>query len=92
MLHCYCVVIVNLIECKQEMCFWFSFQILHLKYFFSLFVVDIDECVSRPGFCRNGTCENLEGDFRCHCIKGFILSESRDCEGNIVLDFNPFVF
>ena len=55
---------------------------MNLDFVFT--VLDIDECVSRPGFCRNGTCENLEGDFRCHCNPGFILSDSKDCEGNTV--------
>ena len=32
---------------------------------------DVNECVAKP--CRNsGTCENLQGSYRCKCKAGFL--------------------
>lgn len=47
----------------------------------ALFTVDIDECSSQPGLCNNGTCENTDGRYRCHCHPGFRLTTNQDCEG-----------
>ncbi|MEJ1281881.1 hypothetical protein NN561_012832 [Cricetulus griseus] len=33
--------------------------------------VDINECLSLPGTCLPGTCQNLEGSFQCICPPGF---------------------
>ena len=47
-----------------------------------LYTVDMDECRSIPGLCRNGECENVIGSFRCRCPPDFQLSESgRECRG-----------
>ena len=43
-------------------------------------VADMDEC-SSPGMCRNGTCSNIRGSYRCICHAGFTLTESGDCFG-----------
>ena len=33
--------------------------------------LDVNECVTKP--CRNGgTCENLQGSYRCKCKAGFL--------------------
>lgn len=38
--------------------------------------LDVNECVSKP--CRNGgTCENLQGSYRCKCKSGFL---GKHCE------------
>ena len=42
---------------------------------------DIDECSAQPGTCNNGTCENTDGHYRCHCHPGFRLTINQDCEG-----------
>lgn len=36
-----------------------------------LFSADINECVSLPGTCSPGTCQNLDGSFRCICPPGY---------------------
>ena len=46
-----------------------------IKYMFGL-SLDVNECVTRP--CRNGgTCENLQGSYRCKCKAGFL---GKHCE------------
>lgn len=42
---------------------------------------DVDECSRPHAVCRNGTCENLPGSYRCHCDDGFKLSANNDCVG-----------
>lgn len=32
---------------------------------------DVNECVSLPGTCSPGTCQNLDGSFRCICPPGY---------------------
>lgn len=44
--------------------------------------IDMDECTTRPGLCRNGTCVNLIGSYRCDCHTGFALTERGICQGN----------
>ena len=52
------------------------------RVYFSLCVSDVDECVERPGICRNGDCLNLVGSFSCICHRGFRLSSEKDgCVG-----------
>ena len=49
---------------------------------FSLFYfLDINECELQPNLCRNGTCDNRIGSYRCYCAQGFELTHSEDCEG-----------
>ena len=46
-----------------------------IKYMFGL-SLDVNECVTKP--CRNGgTCENLQGSYRCKCKAGFL---GKHCE------------
>ncbi|PIO34910.1 hypothetical protein AB205_0047300 [Aquarana catesbeiana] len=33
--------------------------------------IDINECIAYPGSCAPGTCQNLEGSFRCICPVGY---------------------
>lgn len=43
-----------------------------VQYFFCwFFFTDINECVSLPGTCSPGTCQNLDGSFRCICPPGY---------------------
>lgn len=57
-----------------------------LRFFF---VIDIDECRSEPGICRNGQCTNTIGSFECSCPQGFVLSSNgRECKGRC---FQPFL-
>ncbi|XP_041083035.1 fibrillin-1-like [Polyodon spathula] len=43
--------------------------------------VDLDECSSDPGICKNGQCINTDGSFRCECPFGFSLDYSGiNCE------------
>lgn len=32
---------------------------------------DVNECVRLPGTCSPGTCQNLDGSFRCICPPGY---------------------
>ena len=42
----------------------------------NLFVIDINECESRP--CKNGgTCKNLINDYSCTCALGY---SGKSCE------------
>lgn len=44
-----------------------KFNTFSLVFFFT----DINECVSLPGTCSPGTCQNLDGSFRCICPPGY---------------------
>ena len=47
--------------------------------------VDIDECRADHPVCDRTTstgCTNTDGDYRCHCKRGFLLSTNGHfCEG-----------
>lgn len=43
---------------------------------------DINECVSLPGTCSPGTCQNLEGSFRCICPPGYEV-QNDNCIGKV---------
>uniref|UniRef100_A0A8C3U714 Fibrillin 1 n=1 Tax=Catharus ustulatus TaxID=91951 RepID=A0A8C3U714_CATUS len=45
---------------------------------------DINECVSLPGTCSPGTCQNLEGSFRCICPPGYEV-QNDNCIGKVAL-------
>lgn len=47
---------------------------------FSLFFADINECLLEPGKCAPGTCQNLDGSYRCICPPGYSLQNDK-CEG-----------
>lgn len=54
---------------------------LMLKLFFLFFFSkDTNECVALPGSCSPGTCQNLEGSFRCICPPGYEV-KSENCIG-----------
>lgn len=45
-------------------------------------VPDLNECVAKPGICRNGRCENTVGSYRCKCDQGFIANPTQtECIG-----------
>lgn len=50
---------------------------------------DINECVSLPGTCSPGTCQNLEGSFRCICPPGYEV-QNDNCIGNVASLPPPF--
>lgn len=43
---------------------------------------DINECVIFPGACQPGTCQNLDGSFRCICPPGYEVQNDQ-CVGKI---------
>lgn len=45
------------------------------------FPTDINECTSLPGTCSPGTCQNLDGSFRCICAAGYQVQNDQ-CLGN----------
>lgn len=47
---------------------------------FSLFFADINECALDPKKCAPGTCQNLDGSYRCICPPGYSLQNDK-CEG-----------
>jgi hypothetical protein len=51
-------------------------------HFFFFCHADMDECIMKPGLCRNGSCDNMAGSYRCHCNVGFRLTDRGECEGN----------
>uniref|UniRef100_A0A8C2I4K8 Fibrillin 1 n=1 Tax=Cyprinus carpio TaxID=7962 RepID=A0A8C2I4K8_CYPCA len=42
-----------------------------------LFCTDINECLISPGTCGPGTCQNLDGSYRCICPPGYFLQNDR---------------
>lgn len=49
---------------------------------FSVCSLDLDECTSVRGLCRNGNCINAVGSFVCVCLDGYKLSpDGRTCVG-----------
>ena len=48
---------------------------------FSLFLSDIDECLTENGGC-NQTCVNKPGSFECQCSAGYALGDDgKSCSG-----------
>lgn len=44
---------------------------------------DINECADNPGTCGPGTCQNLDGSYRCICPNGYYVVDEK-CEGTIL--------
>lgn len=65
----------------------------NLKEFLSVFHVsnicaDLNECMAKPGICKNGRCENTVGSYRCKCDQGFIANPTQtECIGKDVTFF-----
>lgn len=55
---------------------WPRIWIIFLLFLFQ----DTNECVALPGSCSPGTCQNLEGSFRCICPPGYEV-KSENCIG-----------
>ena len=72
-------------NCKDVYYIWFSY------YFMFVFILDVNECAVMPGMCRNGTCENTFGSYRCICDRGFTLTDNGDCFGKEVYLCEYFV-
>lgn len=48
-----------------------------------VFFLDVDECATQRGLCRNGQCVNTVGAFFCICNDGYELTlDGRVCSGN----------
>ena len=41
---------------------------------------DINECTEDPTVCGAGTCQNMDGSFKCYCPVGFVSLDSKSCE------------
>lgn len=48
-----------------------SVSCLSVLFFVLCVFKDINECIAYPGSCAPGTCQNLEGSFRCICPVGY---------------------
>lgn len=49
---------------------------------------DINECVTLPGACQPGTCQNLDGSFRCICPPGYEVQNDK-CVGKFTVAHVP---
>lgn len=65
----------------------FRMCVHNLKDFLSVFHIsnvcaDLNECLAKPGICKNGRCENTVGSYRCKCDQGFIANPTQtECIG-----------
>lgn len=42
----------------------------------------MNECAVNPNLCVNGICINMDGSYRCECLRGYTLgADQRTCEG-----------
>ena len=55
------------------------------KQFALFFISDMDECLSMPDACANGTCANTYGSYVCNCFAGFQLSANNNCVGKLCM-------
>lgn len=56
-----------------------------------LCVPDLNECVVKPGICKNGRCENTVGSYRCKCDQGFLANPTQtECIGKEVVSDHIF--
>ena len=63
---------------KQSFCTeCLTYAVINMFFFFP---ADINECVSLPGTCSPGTCQNLDGSFRCICPPGYEV-QNEQCIG-----------
>lgn len=47
-----------------------------------LVCADLNECVAKPGVCKNGRCENTVGSYGCKCDQGFVANPTQtECIG-----------
>lgn len=62
------------------------------SFFLSFLLKDTNECVALPGSCSPGTCQNLEGSFRCICPPGYeVKSENCIGKGNSCYKFHKLL-
>jgi hypothetical protein len=47
---------------------------------FLTFTTDIDECKVLKNPCKEGTCENVIGDYKCRCPRGKHGDGKTDCQ------------
>jgi hypothetical protein len=58
--------------------------IRHYLFFpliFLTFTTDIDECKVLKNPCKEGTCENVIGDYKCRCPRGKYGDGKTGCQG-----------
>lgn len=73
----------NLCHCHlADRCLQWLSHVWVTFFFFLVFFLskDTNECVALPGSCSPGTCQNLEGSFRCICPPGYEV-RSENCIG-----------
>jgi len=62
----------------------FFFFLICIFMFFPLifltFTTDIDECKVLKNPCKEGTCENVIGDYKCRCPRGKHGDGKTDCQ------------
>lgn len=74
----------------------FHMCVHNLKDFLSVFHIsnvcaDLNECMAKPGICKNGRCENTVGSYRCKCDQGFIANPTQtECIGKDVVSSHIF--
>jgi hypothetical protein len=64
--------------------FFIVFFLIRIFRFFPLifltFTTDIDECKVLKNPCKEGTCENVIGDYKCRCPRGKYGDGKTGCE------------
>lgn len=69
------VSIIDLQEALEMLfCTWFMHQFCFISW------TDINECVLSPTSCAPGTCQNLDGAYRCICPSGYEV-QNENCIG-----------
>lgn len=82
-LVCFCLLAVYI---KLSHCYKMYRIIVALAYSYIIFPLlssmtpDVNECIILPGICAPGTCQNLDGSFRCICPPGYLV-QSNHCVG-----------
>ena len=72
----------------------FFFKFLFFKFKLMLWLSqhykDVDECEGNP--CNNGTCTNIPGSYQCSCPRGYTLTDSLSCLGDILNPLTAFFY
>ena len=43
--------------------------------------LDTNECQEDPLVCGVGSCQNMDGSFKCYCPDGYSSADERSCQG-----------
>lgn len=44
-----------------------------------LFRLDINECQAESNVCGAGTCQNMDGSYKCYCPDGYASDDGKSC-------------